>query len=454
MPDEDGRLFTRLANGWVPSSVLVGPDGTVVFVENQFDDVGFTAAIETIYAAPESAPVAAGPEAVTEASQPPDAVTVLILGGGTGGLVVANKVRRRLGREHRVVVVDRSPTYLFEPSLLWFMVGLREKEQLCRPLARLNKKGIEVVTADVETIDPRRRIVGTTTGEIPFDYLVVALGTQTVPETVPGFADMAHDLYSVEGCGQIRAALETFEGGTIGVLITALPFKCPAAPYEAAFLIESYCRRKGIRDQTQIHLFTPEHQPMPILDPALGESIASMLDARGIHYHRLYTFESLRPETREITASTEPPLQLDLLIGVPPHQAPRVVRASGLVGASGFIHVDAHTLQTEHERVFAIGDVTTIKLPNGKPLPKAGVFAHAQADVVAQRIAAQVHGRPADATFDGTGSCWLETGDGKAGLAGGQFYVDPEPQVRMRRPRRLWHWMKVAFEKWWLRWWF
>lgn len=191
------------------------------------------------------------------------------------------------------------------------------------------------------------------------------------------------------GCERIRAALETFPG-TIAVLVAALPFKCPAAPYEAAFLVEAFCRTRHMRDKAEIHIFTPEHQPMPIAGAAVGEAITEMLRARGIHYHPLYTFQELRPDTAEIVSSDGRSKRVDLLLGVPPHQAPEVVRSAGLLGVSGWIHVDATTLRTEHDGVFAIGDVTSIRLPGGKILPKAGVFAHHQAEVVADEIASEI----------------------------------------------------------------
>ncbi len=160
-----------------------------------------------------------------------------------------------------------------------------------------------------------------------------------------------------------------FHCGSIGILITAMPFKCPAALYETAFLLESYFRDRKIRRKVEIHLFTPEHTPMPV-------------------------------------AAAE------------------------------------------------IGDATTIKLPNGKALPKAGVFAHYEAEVVAKNIAAEIRGKKSGASFEGKGFCWIELGDGRAGFAGGNFYVEPDPQLKMRRPGRLMYWGKVAFEKWWLTHWF
>ncbi|MEE8360996.1 MAG: FAD/NAD(P)-binding oxidoreductase [Gemmatimonadales bacterium] len=380
--------------------------------------------------------------------------TVVVLGGGTGGVVAAHVLRKRLASKHRVVVLDRSPEHLYQSSLLWQIVGQRRAEQIRRPLNRLSNKGIEFHNTEVEALDLDRKVVRTSSGDFPYDYLVVALGAQLVPESVPGFEEMALNLYDQRGCQQMHDALENFTGGTIGIVITAMPFKCPAAPYEAAFLIEAFFRKKGIRRKVEIHLFTPEHTPMPVAPAALGDTIADLLAARGIHYHPLYTFAELRPDTHEVVAADGRTDHVDLLIGIPPHQAPDVVRASPLLGTSGFIHVDAKTLRTEYDDVFAIGDVTTVKLPNGKALPKAGVFAHFEAEVVAKQIAAAVRGKKSHAEFNGRGYCWFELGDGRAGFAGGNFYVEPDPQLKLRKPGRLLHWGKVGFEKWWLARWF
>lgn len=445
--DADGELFRAFTNGWVPWSVLVGPDGKVVFSENEFDEDGFSSAIRKMYEQP--ATPAAAPRRTPAATR-----CAVVLGGGVGGLVAAHELRRRLPDDHRVVLLDRSPNHVFQPSLLWQMVGARRPEQFTRPLRGLGRKGIDVRTAEVEALDLEARIVSTSTGEVPYDALVVALGAELAPDTVAGFDEMAYDLYTPEGCARIHAALCDFEGGTIGILVPELPFKCPAAPYEAAFLVESFVRAKGIRRNVDIHLLTPEHAPMPVAAAELGASIADMLAARGIHFHPLFTFESLRPDRSEIVSADGTAHRVDLLLAVPPHRAPAVVRSSPLVGVSGFVHVDPATLRTEHEGVFAIGDVATVKLPNGKALPKAGTFAHAEAKVVAERIAASVSGTPSDAAFDGKGYCWIELGDGRAGFAGGNFFAEPEPTTRVMRPGRAWHLGKVAFEKWWLRRWF
>jgi sulfide:quinone oxidoreductase len=447
IPDADGALFRAFTNGWVPWSVLIGPDGTVIFSENEFDEEGFSAAIRQLYRRP-------SPEKPTTRRRVASAGRTVVLGGGTGGLVAARELQRRVPAGHRVVLVDRSAEHTYQPSLLWQMVGQRREEQFSRPLSRLERKGIEFRQAEVEELDLDNRVVRTASGDLDYDSLVVSLGAQLAPETVPGFEQMAYNLYTPEGCAHIHAALEDLKEGTIGILITAMPFKCPAAPYEAAFLAESFVRRKGIRRNVGIHLFTPEQTPMPVAPAAIGDSIADMLAARGIHYHPLFTFKELRPETSEVVASDGRSQQVDLLIGVPPHQAPDVVRSSPLLGVSGYIHADARTLYTDHDDVFAIGDVATIKLPNDKALPKAGVFAHAEAKVVAEQIADKADRKTSHAAFDGKGYCWVELGDGRAGFAGGNFYAEPEPRLTMRRPGRPLHWGKVAFEKWWLRHWF
>ncbi|MFQ5538667.1 MAG: NAD(P)/FAD-dependent oxidoreductase [Gemmatimonadota bacterium] len=428
----------------------------MLFSENEFDDTGFTAAISRLLDQEgESAPSA--PAATSLTSHPrrtPDAANIVILGGGAGGVVAAHKLRNLLGSGHRITVVDRSPDHLFQSSLLWLMAGDRRPDQIRRPLDRLTRKGIEFVSDKVLEIDLGGRLVRTRGAQLAFDYLIVALGSRTVPESVEGFAEMAHDLYSLDGCRNIREALSNFTGGKIGVVVTSMPFKCPAAPYEAALLVESLLRKKGVRDRSEVHVYTPEHQPMPVAEASLGKALEAILDERGIHYHPLFTFEKMRPETREILAAGGEAEQVDLVLAVPPHQVPDVVRSSGLLGVSGWIHVDPETLRTEYEGVFAIGDVTTIRLPNGKSLPKAGVFAHHQAEVVAHQIADRLRGRESHATFDGRGSCWIEVGDGRAAFASGGFYDEPEPGIRMAGPGRRWHWGKVAFEKWWLRRWF
>lgn len=454
--DEEGTIFKKLSNGWVPYSILVGPDGKVILWESEFNEAGFSAAVEKLYEEPAEAPGEAEPalRAVPSRAGRGWGANILILGGGAGGLVAAYHLRRKLPKSHRITVIDREPNHLFQSSLLWHAVGLRRAEQIQRPLSDLKGKGVEFINEPAVHIDTARKQVRTPTQELDFDFLIVALGSELAPQEVIGFDEMALNLYDLEGTAKIHAALEGFSGGKVGVLVTDMPFKCPAAPYEAALLVDSFLRKKGLREKSEVHIYTPEHQPMPIAGPAMGEALTKLLEKHGISYHPLFTFEWISPGDGTIVQSSGEPQEVDLILAVPPHRAPEVVEYSGLIGSSGWIHVDPHTLQTEHEGVYAVGDVNNIRLANGKNLPMAGVFAHNEAKVAAEQIVAEIEGEKPKSRFEGKGYCWLELGGGNAAFASGNFYAEPEPVVRMYPPLQPWHWSKVLFEKWWLHHWF
>ncbi|MFV1989807.1 MAG: FAD-dependent oxidoreductase, partial [Acidimicrobiales bacterium] len=175
---------------------------------------------------------------------------------------------------------------------------------------------------------------------------------------------------------------------------------------------------------------------------------------RGIGFHPQTDVQRIDAKADELVLEDETRIGYDLLLGVPPHRAPGVARESGLAGESGFIPVDRATLATAAEGIFAIGDITSIPIDGGKFLPKAGVFAHAEAKVVADRIAEDLNGGTPKGSFDGVGACFVELGDSRAAYATGNFYADGGPQVKLRRPGRQWHLTKVAFEQYWLRRWF
>jgi sulfide:quinone oxidoreductase len=376
--------------------------------------------------------------------------TVLVLGGGVGGLVAANELRRRLDPRDRVVLVEREASHLFQPSLLWLMVGRRRREQIERPLRSLLARGVELIEAEVRTIDPQARQIETAAGVLSADAIVVALGAALAPDAVAGYRDAALNFFSPQGAEACARALESFRGGRVAVVVSSLPYKCPAAPYEAALLLDDELRRRGLREASQIDLFTPEPQPMPVAGPVLGAAVIGLLEAKGIRFHPKSQIERFEPATAELMLVGGTRAGYDLLAAVPPHRAPAAVRGSGMANEAGWIPVERTTLRTAHERVYAVGDVTTITLANGKPLPRAGVFAHAEALVVARQIAATFAGRPAPAGFDGMGSCWVETGAGRAAFAVGNFFAEPDPALDLRRPGRVWHAGKVLFERSWI----
>lgn len=382
--------------------------------------------------------------------------TIVILGGGTGGLVTANELARRLPRAHRLVLVERTGRHAFAPSFLWLMTGDRQAAEITRDLDAMVRPGVEVVRAEVRVIDPANRRVETDGRVIPYDYLVVALGAELAPEAIPGLAETAHTFYTLDGADKLRAALEHFAGGTVAVVVSALPYKCPGAPHEAAMLLCDFFRRRGLRGEVDLHLFTPEPQPMPVAGPALGNAVREMLESRGIAFHPLSKLTAVSPDTCELVFDDTSTVRYDLLVAIPPHRGPRVLGEAGLANEAGWVPVDRRTLATRHERVYAIGDVTAISIPGRwKPdvplmLPKAGVFAHAHALVVARRIAAAIGGTKADEEFRGDGYCMLEAGEGRAGFAFGNFFAEPSPDVRLRPIGTRWHRGKVLFERWWL----
>lgn len=382
--------------------------------------------------------------------------TVLVLGAGVGGVTVAMGLRRRLGENHRILLVDRSARHAFAPSFPWLIVGRREPAQVCRDLHALEGQGITFVEAEVRAVDPEARRAETSAGDLAGDVLVVALGAEPAPETVPGLAESAHGFYDLEGACRLRDAARDFPGGRVAVVIAGLPFKCPAAPYEAALLLQDSFLRRGLSGKVGVSVFTPEPLPMPTAGPALGRAVRAFLEERGIAFHPGRRLVAVEASGRRLVFEDGERAACDLLVAVPPHRAPAAVRRSALAGPNGWIPVDPGTLETRFPGVYALGDAAAVALPGRfRPdaplsLPKAGVFAHAQGEVVAANVADRLAGREPRARFDGAGACFVELGGNRAGFASGDFFAQPAPAVVMERPGRLWHLGKVLFERYWL----
>jgi sulfide:quinone oxidoreductase len=216
-------------------------------------------------------------------------------------------------------------------------------------------------------------------------------------------------------------------------------------------LLLDHCSRRGIGDVTQVDLYAAEPGPMGVTGPEVSAQVRRMVEDRGVTYHPEHQVTAIDASAKTIAFANGADAGFDLLAYVPPHQAPRVIREAGMVDESGWVPVDRHTLQTRFDGVYAIGDVTGILLKMGKPLPKAGVFAERQAQVVAHNIVRTITGAGEPASFDGHGECFIETGAGKAGFGAGDFYAEPTPQITLHPPSRRWHLGKVLFEQNWLR---
>lgn len=370
--------------------------------------------------------------------------TVLVAGGGIGGVVTANRLRRRLDRRHRVVLVNREPEFSFAASYLWVMTGSRRPDQVTRPLKRLERRGIEVIVGEVTDIDPVTRTLTVGDRALTGDHLVVSLGADWATDLVPGLGEHGHTYATLPGARLLAGELERIESGRI-VVVTAAPlYKCPAAPYEAALLIESGLRARGARDRVQVVVRSAEPAPMGTAGAEVSAAVQQLLADRGIDYQPDRQITAVEPGRVQFGDTSE---DADLLVYMPPITAPTVIANSALAADDGWIHADRSTLATPFEGVYAIGDNTHIGLGIGKPLPRAGVFAHAQAHVVADTITASITGGAAPKGFDGHGGCFIETGGGRAAYGSGNFYAEPAPEVALHRPARRWHWGKTAFEQ-------
>ena len=386
--------------------------------------------------------------------------TICVLGGGIGGVVAANTLKKALGTTGRVILIDKNPDHVFAPSFLWVLAGSREPEQIMRPLARLERKGIEFINEPVSRIDPENKSITAGGQTIGYDYLVISLGAESNVPAIPGLEEAAINLYSLAGIERLKKTLAEFERGEVVLLIPSNPYKCPAAPYETAFLLDVLLRGPQAKSDIDISIYTVEPLPMPGAGPKIGQTIKELLESRNIRFNPNIAVESIDPATKEIAFKDSDNKRADLLITIPPHKAPDVVKEAGLTNESGWIPVDKHTLATQYKNVYAIGDVTTIKLDGRykpeKPLmlPKAGVFAHEEALIVAARIIDDIKGTATKSNFTGIGACMLELGDGTAGYAKGNFFAVPYPLVNMKKPSRKWHYYKILYEKYWFWRWF
>lgn len=369
--------------------------------------------------------------------------TTLILGGGTGGIVTANELRRKLGKEQRIILIDKQMEYLFEPSLLWLMVGDRNVEKITRSREELVKKGIEFVNGEIEAIDPDNRSIKVNGEVLKGDYIVISLGAEL--HDPPQLEEQGYNFYSCKGAQGFWEQLRSFKAGKMVVLISSLPFKCPAAPYEAAILIEDYFRKNGLRNDVEMELYSPEPGPMGVAGKEVSDMVRKMVEGKGIKYFPEHQWH--RAGNGTITFENGAEVKPDLLAYVPQHQCPKVVFDAGLTNGGEWMNVDKETMETGYEGDYSIGDINGIMLSMGKPLPKAGVFAHNQGEAVAQNIAADIIGEKGNAVFTGDGECFIETGDGKAGFGKGNFYAEPSPDIKLYQPGKHWHQGKLLFEK-------
>lgn len=385
---------------------------------------------------------------------------VVILGGGIGGIVAANKLRKELPSNIKITLIERNKLHSFAASYLWLMVDRRKAGKITAPLKSLISKGIDIVFEEAKSIDVSNKIIETESQKINYDYLILSLGVELDKKFLGRDEENIHNFYTYEGAQKLRDELNKIESGEIVIAIESLPYKCPGAPFEAAMLIADHIQKRGLKDKINVSLFTPEPQPLPVAGPELGKSVADLLKQKGINFYPRQQLLEVKSEEKSVKFNDGDEKKYNLLIMVPKHNPPALLLNSDLIDendlSAGWIPVDKNTLQTKTENVFAIGDVSSITIPGrwqiDKPmkLPKAGVFAHSQALVVSEIIASKILGNESKEIFCGDGFCMLEAGEDLAGFAYGDFFGEPNPEVKMKKLGKIWHLGKVLFEKWWL----
>jgi len=371
---------------------------------------------------------------------------ILILGAGFGGLAAANMLRKTLSQDHRVIVIDRKKSFMMGLVKLWILDGSRNLEESQTSLHALNAKGIEYMNDEVVKVDTAlSRVLARDLGWIEYDYLIVALGAELVPEMMIGFKERGYNLYDAQQVPALRERLLSLKSGRVAIVIMGIPYKCPPAPYEAAMIISNLLALHGTRNLVKIDLYTPTSVALPVAGPEISNNIVDIISQQSIFFHPSHKLKSIYDKQLEFENDAKQ--DYDILVGIPPHRAPEVVRGSGLTGTGGWIVVDKKTMKTTVENVYAVGDVNEIKVGGDMAMPKAGIFAEEEAKVAARQIIDKIMGRPAITTFSGRGYCFMEIGGKRAGYLEADFYNSAGPSIRLEAPSEQNFEKKQDFER-------
>jgi sulfide:quinone oxidoreductase len=356
------------------------------------------------------------------------ATKVLVLGDGTGGLVVSNLLAKRARRGRLQVdvrLIGNSPLHTYQPGMLFLPFrkpGYRSLADIQRPNADFVGPGVEYLCETITAIDPQARSVATDKGRHPYDWLVLALGCRTVLDAIEGLPERwgtrAHGFYTPDSALKLAAALDSFEGGDLLVDIAEMPIKCPVAPLEFICLVDEYLARRGIRSRTRLTLMTPLSGAFT--KPICNDLLTDMLVAKGVGVVANAPLAVVADRT--VACPDGKTVPYDLLVAIPPHEGSELIDDAGLGDGLGFGLTDKHTLKAKKaERVFLLGDNTNV------PTSKAGSVAHFQAEVVVHNLLREMAGEEAEPLADGHANCFIETGSGKAILVDFNYDVQPLP---------------------------
>ncbi|MEM0268128.1 MAG: FAD/NAD(P)-binding oxidoreductase [Candidatus Korarchaeum sp.] len=361
---------------------------------------------------------------------------LLIVGGGDGGTILANRLARRLRPEElEIEVIDKEEIHFYQPGFLFVAFGEASREGISKPRRKLYSKGVRFTRAEVREIDPGERRVRLSSGEEkPYDYLVIATGSVLNYEDIDGFREGANHIWTIEDAEKLYQALKNFKGGTIVVGVGGLTYKCPVAPLEIAFLTDEFLRARGLREKSEIKFISPLERPYgPRL---LNRVVVERMKDRGIEPITFFTVDRIDPQRREVHSLEGESLRYDMLVLSPPHRGADVILNSGIGDEEGWIPVDKHYLRLrDYDDAFAIGDATNL------PVPKTGVIAHFEASTVADNIYYELRGMERRAMFDGQSFCVIEMGREQASAQVSNYYYTEAPGLI---PTRVLHLAKLA----------
>jgi sulfide:quinone oxidoreductase len=360
---------------------------------------------------------------------------IVILGSGFGGLTAANLLRKNLSLQHQIAVIDKNKFFMMGLVNLWILSGIRRLEDSQIALNKLENKEITFLNDEVTTIDISKKFIKTrSNNKLEYDYLIVALGAEL-------------NLYDAEQIPKLREKIVALRNGRIAICITNIPYKCPPAPYEASLLINDILAKNGVRDSIDIDFYTPAPIALPVAGAKLSQDIVNLLNENHINFHPLHKLKAV-VDKEIIEFENGNKANYDLLIGIPPHKVPTVIKSSGLLKeGQNWIDVDKFSLKTNYENVFAIGDVTEIKVDQMAVIPKAGIFAEGQAKSVSHQIINDITNQSHNEKFDGRGFCFMEIGSKKAGFLAADFYNITGPITRLDPPSEESYRKKLDFEK-------
>jgi sulfide:quinone oxidoreductase len=370
---------------------------------------------------------------------------ILILGAGFGGLEAATRLRAALDESYEITIVDRNDFFNFGFTKFDLMFGRRAPEDCKESLSALEDQGIRFLQATIESIDPEGKQVVTSEGSLAADHLVVALGADIAPEETPGFLESGgHHFYSFAAAEWLWPLIDEFQSGQILIAIFDKPYKCPPAPYEAAFQLDDFYRDRGIRQDVGIDILIPGPIPLPISE-TISAGIEKLLTEKKIGLHKKHKVAEVDYRAKQAVVANGTRFPYDLFLGVPIHRPPAVVLDSPL-GEQGWIRVDPATMRSSFDGVWAMGDV--VQIPIGEyAVPKAGAFAEDAAATVAADILRSIHGQGEVGPFQAQGACYFEFGEGKVAQIAANFLGGPTPDLALEGPTLEFRADKEEFER-------